>query len=75
MNCIMTVLTVFSVFTGGQWGDVEVSTNSKFVTNMNEQVSAKVEMLSETYRKSETITVTCGSDIYATTASVLETKD
>lgn len=74
MSCIMTVLTVFSVFTGSVWNDVEVSTTSKIVSNMNEQVSAKIEMLSDTYRKSETVSVTCGTDIYAATSSILETK-
>lgn len=74
MNCIMTVLTVFSIFSGSQWNDIEVSTNSKFVINMNEQASTKVEMLSETYRKSETTTVVCGEEVYATTESILEAE-
>lgn len=71
MSCIMTVLTVLSVFNGSQWNDMEVSTNSKFVLNMNEQVSSKVEMIAKDIMKTETATVKCGEDIYATTASVL----
>ena len=71
MTCVMTVLTVLSVFSAGQWNDVEVSTNSKFVSGINEQASAKVEMLTETYRKSETMTVVCGEDIYSATTSLL----
>lgn len=71
MSCIMTVLTVLSVFNGSQWNDMEVSTNSKFVLNMNEQVSSKVEMIAEDVMKTETVTVKCGEDIYATTASIL----
>lgn len=74
MSCIMTVLTVLSVFNAGQWNDVEVSTNSKVVFNVNEQVSSKVEMLAEDIMKTETITVKCGKDIYSVTTSSLVTE-
>ena len=47
MACIATTLTLLSVLTGGEWNDVSVTTNSRIVTNMNEQVSAKVEMITE----------------------------
>lgn len=70
MNCIITVLTVLSVFNGNQWNDIEVSTISKF-TNMNEQVSSKVELLSDNMMKTETITVKCGEDIYSVATSTL----
>ena len=40
---------------------------------MNEQVATKVEMLSDTKRKTETFTVACGQDVHAATASILET--
>lgn len=71
MGCIMTILTVVSVFNGSQWNDVEVSTNSKFVLNMNEQVSSKVEMIAEDIMKTETVSVKCGEDIYSVTSSFL----
>lgn len=70
MNCILTILTVVSIFNGNQWNDVEVSTVSK-LTNMNEQISSKVELLSENKMKTETITVKCGEDIYSVTISTL----
>ena len=70
MNCILTILTVVSIFNGNQWNDVEVSTLSK-LTNMNEQISSKVELLSENKMKTETITVKCGEDIYSVTTSTL----
>ena len=74
MTCIATTLTIISVFTGGVWNDISVSTNSKVLTRrMNEQVSTKIEMLSDTKRKSESFTVTCGQDVHAATASILET--
>lgn len=71
MSCIMTVLTVLSVFNGSQWNDMEVSTNSKFVLNMNEQVSSKIEMITENIMKTETVSVKCGEDIYSVTSSFL----
>lgn len=71
MGCIMTVLTVLSVFNGSQWNDMEVSTNSKFVLNVNEQVSSKVEMIAEDVMKTETVSVKCGEDIYSVTSSFL----
>lgn len=71
MSCIMTILTILSVFNGSQWNDMEVSTNSKFVLNMNEQVSSKVEMIAEDVMKTETVTVKCGEDIYSITSSFL----
>ena len=67
----MTVLTVLSVFNGSQWNDVEVSTNSKFVVGINEQVSSKAEMISKDIIKTETITIKCGEDIYSVTNSFL----
>ena len=70
MSCILTVLTVLSVFNGNQWNDIEVSTISK-LTNMNEQISSKVEFLSENMLKTETTTVKCGEDIYSVTTSTL----
>lgn len=70
MNCILTILTVVSIFNGNQWNDVEVSTVSK-LANMNEQISSKVELLSENKMKTETITVKCGEDIYSVTTSTL----
>ena len=70
MSCIMTVLTIMSIFNGSQWNDVEVSTVSKIVTK-NEQISSKVEMLAENLMKTETVTVKCGEDIYSVTASSL----
>ena len=73
MNCILTILTVVSIFNGNQWNDVEVSTISK-LTNMNEQISSKVELLSENKMKTETITVKCGEDIYSVTTSTLVNK-
>jgi len=72
MSCIMTVLTVMSVFSAGQWNDVEISSKSKFVYNMHEQVSSKIEMITDTYRKSETIAVTCGEEVKANTTTSLE---
>ena len=74
MSCIMTVLAVLSVFNVDQWNDVEVSTNSKVVFNVNEQVSSKVEMLAEDVMKTETVTVKCGEDIYSVTTSSLITE-
>lgn len=71
MNCIMTILTVLSVFDGSQWNDIEVSTNSKFTLNMNEQISSKIEMLTENLMKTEIIAVKCGDDIYSATSSTL----
>ena len=71
MTCIMTVLTVLSVFNGTQWNDMEVTTTSKIVYNMNEQVSSKVEMVAEDVMKTETKTIKCGEDIYSVTASSL----
>ena len=71
MSCVMTVLTVLSVFNGSQWNDMEVSTNSKFVLNMNEQVSSKIEMITENTMKTETVSVKCGEDIYSVTSSFL----
>jgi len=74
MTCIATTLTIISVFTGGVWNDISVSTNSNVLTRkMNEQVATKVEMLSDTKRKTETFTVACGQDVHAATASILET--
>ena len=73
MSCIMTMLTVLSVFNGSQWNDVEVSTVSKIVTK-NEQISSKVEMLAENVMKTETVTVKCGEDIYSVTTSSLVTE-
>ncbi len=70
MNCIITILTVLSVFNGNQWHDIEVSTISKF-TNMNEQVSSKVELLSDNVMKTETVTIKCGEDIYSVATSTL----
>ena len=73
MSCIMTVLTVLSVFSESQWNDVGISTISTF-TNMNEQISSKVEMIAEDIMKTETITVKCGENIYSNTISTLITK-
>ena len=71
MNCVMTTLTILSLFNGFQWNDVEVSTDIKLVSNMNEQVISKIEMLADDFKKSETITVKCGEELYAITSSVL----
>ena len=71
MNCIMTTLTILSIFTGSQWNNIEVSTNSKFVVGINEQVSSKAEMISKDIIKTETVTVKCGEDIYSVTNSFL----
>ncbi|MBO4622362.1 MAG: hypothetical protein J5691_00610 [Bacilli bacterium] len=71
MACIATTLTLLSVLTGGEWNDVSVTTNSRIVTSMNEQVSAKVEMITDTVRKSETFMVVCGEDLYSATTSAL----
>ena len=73
MACIATTLTLLSVLTGGEWNDVSVSTNARIVTNMHEQVASKVEMISDTVRKSETFTVVCGEDLYSATTSALST--
>lgn len=73
MACIATTLTLLSVLTGGEWNDVSVTTNARIVADMHEQVSAKVEMISETVRKSETFMVTCGEDLYSATTSALGT--
>ena len=54
-----------------QWNDMEVTTTSKIVYNINEQVSSKVEMIAEDVMKTETTTVKCGEDIYSVTASSL----
>lgn len=70
MSCIMTVLTVMSIFNGSQWNDVEVSTVSKIVIK-NEQISSKVEMLAENLMKTETVTVKCGEDVYSVATSSL----
>jgi len=71
MNCVMTTLTILSLFNGFQWNDVEVSTDIKLVSNMNEQVISKIEILADDFKKSETITVKCGEELYAITSSVL----
>lgn len=71
MSCIVTVLTIMSIFNGIQWNDVEVSTNSKIVIDRNEQVSSKIEFLAENLMKKETVTVKCGEDIYSVTTSSL----
>lgn len=71
MSCIVTVLTIMSIFNGTQWNDVEVSTNSKIVIDRNEQVSSKIEFLAENLMKKETVTVKCGEDIYSVTTSSL----
>lgn len=71
MSCIVTVLTIMSIFNGTQWNDVEVSTNSKIVIDRNEQVSSKIEFLAENLMKKETVTVKCGEDIYSVTTSNL----
>ncbi len=73
MACIATTLTLLSVLTGGEWNDTNITTNSRIVTNMNEQVSAKVEMITDTVRKSETFMVICGEDLYSATTSALTT--
>ena len=74
MTCVMTILTMLSVFNGTQWSDVEVTTNSRIVYNMNEQISSKVEMITEDLMKSETISVKCGEEVIATTNSYLKIK-
>ena len=71
MSCIVTVLTIMSIFNGTRWNDVEVSTNSKIVIDRNEQVSSKIEFLAENLMKKETVTVKCGEDIYSVTTSSL----
>ncbi len=70
MSCILTILTVMSVFNGSQWVDVEVSTKSRF-TVMNEQISSKVELIAEDVMKTETRSVNCGENVYAVTTSTL----
>lgn len=75
MTCIATTMTVISLFVGGAWNDISVTTNSRVLTRaMNQQVSSKIEMLSDVKRKTEVFTVTCGQDVYAATTSILETK-
>ena len=75
MSCIMTVLTILSVFNGSQWNDVSVSTNSKIVVGMNEQVSAKAELILDNIMKTETTTVKCGEDVYTVTTSTLTVEE
>lgn len=71
MSCIITVLTIMSIFNGSQWNDVEVSTNSKIVEDRNEQVSSKIEFMAENLMKKETMTIKCGEDIYSIATSSL----
>lgn len=71
MSCIITVLTIMSIFNGSQWNDVEVSTNSKIVEDRNEQVSSKIEFMAENLMKKEILTIKCGEDIYSIATSSL----
>lgn len=75
MSCIITTLTVVSALSNGIWNDIEVTTNSKLVDVMNEQISTSIEMVSETKRISKTKTVTCGENVYSVTNSILEVED
>lgn len=74
MTCIMTLLTVLSVFNGSVWNDVEVTTKSKVVAEQNPYVMLKVEVVNDNTLLSKTVSVQCGEDIEANTNSYLKTK-
>ena len=74
MTCVMTLLTVLSVFNGSVWNDVEVTTKSKVVAEQNPYVMSKVEVVNDNTLLSKTVSVQCGEDIEATTNSYLKTK-
>lgn len=74
MTCIMTILTVLSVFNGSVWNDVEVTTKSKVVAKQTPYVMSKVEAISEDTLLYKSVSVQCGEDIIATTDSFLKTK-
>lgn len=74
MTCVMTLLTVLSVFNGSVWNDVEVTTKSKVVVEQNPYIMSKVEAVSDNMILAKTVSVQCGIDIVATTDSFLKTK-
>lgn len=74
MTCIMTVLTVLSVFNGVEWNDTEVTTKSKVVAEQNPYVMSKVEIVADNMLLYKSVSVQCGEEIIATTDSFLKTK-
>ena len=74
MTCVMTLLTVLSVFNGSMWNDVEVTTKSKVVAYQNPYVMSKIEVVADDMVLYKTVSVQCGEDIEATTNSYLKTK-
>lgn len=74
MTCIMTVLTVLSVFNGCEWNDVDVRTHSKVIAETNPYVMSKVEVVSDNKLLYKTVSVQCGDVIEAKTNSFLKTK-
>ena len=74
MTCVMTVLTVLSVFNGSVWNDVDVRTHSKVVSETNPYVMSKVEVVSDNELLYKTVSVQCGEEIEAKTNSFLSTK-
>lgn len=73
MTCIMTVLSVLSVFNGTAWNDIDVRTHSKIVTPQTEYVEAKVSIPSEDTILTKTVSVKCGESLEAKTNSILKT--
>ena len=74
MTCIMTLLTVLSVWNGSVWNDVDVTTKTKVVAEQNPYVMSKVEVVDDDTLLYKTVSVQCGEDIVATTNSYLKTK-
>ena len=75
MTCILTVLTVLSVLTNGQWTDIEATTSSRVMANMDEELVTNTVMLTNDIMKKETRMVVCGENVYATTASILAVEE
>ena len=73
MSCIMTVLSVLSVFNGTTWNDIDVRTHSKIVTEQTEFVETKVSIPSEDTILTKTVSVKCGKSFEAETNSILKT--
>ena len=74
MTCVMTLLTVLSVWNGSVWNDVDVTTKTKVVAEQNPYVMSKVEVVDDDTLLYKTVSVQCGEDIVATTNSYLKTK-
>ena len=74
MTCVMTVLTVLSVFNGSVWNDVDVQTRSKVVAPTTPYIMTKVSAPTVDSLLSKTVSVQCGDEVIATTNSYLKTK-